>query len=884
MHLLPDRWLLMLLLRKQIRRKNSRLMRYKRQARQRLISMRRIRQVLLENLRKLIDMKLTDTKVLAMAQMKAQFSRTWQMYTKWLRNCQKLHRRELQKVQSLRKQELALNERLRELRKQFRVLPKRQRVIAHAVRMFHRAYRKRHKQYGAWEVSPEHLQNSHAEAEQIRKYMMYGKRKPDRRLHLIKDNISEFNNFWNSEVLRKGHYKRKQRAHQHLITQHIELPEEFIPKIYHEKHRVKPRVSKARGKQFNMNFLNKMLSFKQLQYFKRKLHKIIEPANDKAKKPKPVEHNQPAARRQNSKRRQRITVKEMLDFDVDLKQKLGPKRVTQPVYGSDQLIRFKKEIQTIRKSVTSMGSLGRPSLLSRRSQSSKRSSRLKSLQRLKLTMASKIREKLSKMHSMMQDKEPVKKPVELIDDSPRLPSTEIWLPPAEGELEKAIDSVASSVAITPKERVTDDVNELLRNKSVPAGIRQELKNAQWRLYLTNASRMKRRAGQVLMNIFETDDSVKYRPIQRLLKDVIQGPSMMDILADKETIVAAVHKHYMWKNLYSVYQDLKGVGIPKSAIFKMLREHYLKYINEIVSEAIEKGAKLSLDDQPGQGSPLALQKSSDSFDQYLDEKIAARTAINDRFINEQILRKSKMSAVSTDESRWSGVSLEAMTYRQLKRMDDRYSTRYLQSILAAHARYFNRDKRETLLSGVQADDTLSEHLPGDNSCRGKPSKGQGPQTQQPRKRKVCLQRLYYEPRRTCRQRQADEECAVCECDAQRLEKCIRCGTELPHLPTSSDPSSIDLCLSTPTLAACVHNPQMLQATADICNVCGFVHEPQSGCFMLDIDVAHDGALQQVRRIKEYANCVQQRQQQLDQSADSIWLAAVRSCASASEACA
>lgn len=879
MHSLSDRWRLMLSLRKQISRKTNRLMRYKRQARQRLSSMRQIRQVLLDNLRKLIDMKLTDTKMLATAQMKAQFSRTWQMYTKWLRNCQKMHRRELQNVQSLRKQELALNERLRELRKQYRVLPKRQRLIANAVRHVQRVVRKRHKRYGVWEMM---MKYSKAETEQIRKYMMSGARKPKRRWHFNKDNISEFSNFWNVEVLRKGHDKRKQRPHRHLITQRIELPEDFIPKPYHVKHKVKPRVSIARGKQYYMNSLNEILSFKQLQHFKRKLRKIMEPVVDKPKKPKREEHNQPAFRRQRSKRGMKITVEEMLDLDVDLKQKLEPKRVTQPVYGSDQLIRFQKEIQTLRKSVTSMGSVGRPSLLSRRSQSSKRSSRLKSLQQIKLTMSAKIRDKISKMHSKMQDKEPLKKPAEPIAEPERRSSTDIWQPPAEVELEKAIDSVASSsIAITPKERVTDDVNELLRNKSVPAGIRQELKNAQWRLFLTNASRMKRRAGQVLMNIFETDDSKKYRPIQRLLRDVIQGPSMMDILADKKTIVEAVHKHYMWKNLYSVYQDLKGVGIPKGDIFNMLREHYLKYINEIVSEAIQKGAKLSVIDQ---GSPLARQKSNDSFDQYLDEKIAARAAINDRIINEHILRKSKMSTVSTDDSRWSGVSLESLTNRQLKRMDDRYSMRYLQSIWAAHARYFNRDKRESMFSSVQADDTLSERLPGDSSCRRKVSKGQRPQAQQLRKRKVHLQRLYYEPRRTCRQRQVDEKCAICECDAQKLEKCIRCGIELPHLPTSSEPSSIDLCLSTPTLAACVHNPQMLQAAADICHVCGYVHEPQSGCFMLDIDFAPGGALQQLRRIKEYANCVQQRQQQLDQSADSIWLAAVRSCASASEACA
>ncbi|XP_023166377.1 uncharacterized protein LOC111596403 [Drosophila hydei] len=124
-----------------------------------------------------------------------------------------------------------------------------------------------------------------------------------------------------------------------------------------------------------------------------------------------------------------------------------------------------------------------------------------------------------------------------------------------------------------------------------------------------------------------------------------------------------------------------------------------------------------------------------------------------------------------------------------------------------------------------------------------------------KRKVSVERLFYAPRRTCRQRQADEECAPCELPGEpKTDVCCKCGIELTPLPQSEPTSNIDLGLPTETLDACVRNEQVLQAVTNICEMCSLVHKPHTLC--PTFDTIGDGTnkfQQQLHLIKHHARC-------------------------------
>ncbi|XP_017868924.1 PREDICTED: golgin subfamily B member 1 [Drosophila arizonae] len=382
-----------------------------------------------------------------------------------------------------------------------------------------------------------------------------------------------------------------------------------------------------------------------------------------------------------------------------------------------------------------------------------------------------------------------------------------------------------------------DVAVLLRNKSVSDMHKSESYNDELTRGVSfHVSSKRPTVGHELMAKMALHNNGKIVEVQNILKDTITAPSLLDAMVDRNAIIHAVRNHDMWKTLYDLYENLKNVQIPQPVIYQMMRSQYLKFISEIVNEAIQNGAKTK---GKSKAYKLDMRERRDSDSQDELERTSYSQAPNER--------KSAMSYSSMENDR---VSAESNIYRDLKRMDDRYSVLVIQSILSAHSKYF-----EHLAAMEQASDAIQQV----QQQMQEPKKARAVQaaTAKPEKKRPssCITRLFYEPRRTCRQRQADEECTPCECPSEaKLDVCIKCGAELTPLPESEPSSSrADLGLPDDVLAACMHNPEVLRATANICERCSFVHKPNVLC--PSFKAAGDGATrlqQQLHLIKHHAS--------------------------------
>ncbi|KAM8712916.1 hypothetical protein ACLKA7_013274 [Drosophila subpalustris] len=340
---------------------------------------------------------------------------------------------------------------------------------------------------------------------------------------------------------------------------------------------------------------------------------------------------------------------------------------------------------------------------------------------------------------------------------------------------------------------------------------------------------------------------KYRPIQLLLKDVIKGHTMLDILADKESILKNVAKHYMWKNLANVYNDLTSVGVSKPEIFNVLKEQYLKYIDEIVGEAIQKGALVIDASQLSWLTDKESMGSSDSFEDYLSKSRPKQEfAMRKTLAEIKELPSPPISPPQLDAL--SMLSMEIPASNEHVSMMRRYSATNLRNIYNAHARYFDslvkHPKDARMSESKRREAAIARDL-------RRNAKAKARKTKRKQQKKVDSTRLYYEPRKTCRERSianvnvdADKETEAKECKCE-LSKCSRCGVELP--PRNATPASSSSDLSFRSTAACGMNKYLAQFTADICDQSGFVHDQQSFCPMPNESSTSE--MQQLRLIKE-----------------------------------
>jgi len=206
---------------------------------------------------------------------------------------------------------------------------------------------------------------------------------------------------------------------------------------------------------------------------------------------------------------------------------------------------------------------------------------------------------------------------------------------------------------------------------------------------------------------------------------------------------------------------------------------------------------------------------------------------------------------------SAMSLE-MACKELKLMNRRYSASNLKNIHDAHARYFGCLDKSPLDIKMEQSKLQEEAIARDLRRNRKTDLGRRERKKKRKQQKrVDCCRLYYEPRKTCRERSIEdddddeEEEGNCSCEPECISsKCVRCGVELA--PTTLTPKSSTSGLSLYSIAACGKNKELLQFTSDICDQCGFVHNQHSPCPMLT-ESTTSRTMQQLRQIKQISQC-------------------------------
>lgn len=355
------------------------------------------------------------------------------------------------------------------------------------------------------------------------------------------------------------------------------------------------------------------------------------------------------------------------------------------------------------------------------------------------------------------------------------------------------------------------------------------------------------AGAGLFKMLEERQDEKYQQLHRLLSDIIHAPCMMDALHDSSEVYENVLNHYMWNNLLEVFNDLKGM-VPKHVILQVLKAQYLSFIEEIVTHAIEEGAKTILDEhipKTPQAEPLELPNSlafgNDSFDAYIDQSLDLIE------LNPSSYRSSK--AAIDRQSLQDEASLERLLSEQLQRMSDRYSLDNLTKIYEAHAFLFGKMASKWPSSVQKKKKKKSKQKRKQASKQAKPP---------PR---VSPTRLFDAPQRTCRERKADEMCAECSCveEQEWVPRCESCGDPLPVLYATPDESVTQLSLN--TIEACGKNQELIACTRDICYQCGYVHQEQQPCPLIWPQAEQEDSkrLRYLRMIKEFAHNEQRLQQ-------------------------
>ncbi|XP_062127594.1 uncharacterized protein LOC133839956 [Drosophila sulfurigaster albostrigata] len=408
------------------------------------------------------------------------------------------------------------------------------------------------------------------------------------------------------------------------------------------------------------------------------------------------------------------------------------------------------------------------------------------------------------------------------------------------------------VIATPTHKLhISDVDALVIPKIISAGLftQKTLKSPHWKLFQRVVAENKKSFGEEFIENVDDTTKTNLRSVHILLKDVIQGPSMLDIIADRNGILRIVRRHYMWKNLAGVYSDMSSVGVGKKEIYNVLRNQYLENIDEIFNEAMENGMALVSEKEPTisvddlQFHNLHL---TDSTENSMDVLRFKRTSAS---------REGSIASGGSDRQ-----SVLSLAIKDLSDVNNRYSLTNLKNIQKAHVAYFASLKKTPLeIQLQQQKNAMKKELrkqsrlqSATKECKKKQKKLQ---------QNVDNNRLYYEPRKTCRERSIlDDELQDCNClEPLCTPKCMRCGAEMPSLDTMEVKSSSSK-LSLYSIAACGKNKDLLHLTSDICDQCGFVHHQRSPCPML-IEASPSRTMQQLRWIKEIAPYAEDRCQVL-----------------------
>ncbi|EDW01773.1 uncharacterized protein LOC6559260 [Drosophila grimshawi] len=297
-------------------------------------------------------------------------------------------------------------------------------------------------------------------------------------------------------------------------------------------------------------------------------------------------------------------------------------------------------------------------------------------------------------------------------------------------------------------------------------------------------------GAALMNILGNERHEEYYPVQFLLRYVIRESSILDKLEDKSTIVDTMRKHYMWKILNGVYRDLQTFGISKDDILKELGDLYVKYTEDIFNEAIRNGALTRHRGDLGESSVITPhdQMSDESLENFLEPTRRSRAI--------SLREQSSLSTEASPKSLKNSVT--SLPLRDVMNFKDRYSSKHLLQMRLAIEKYFQSQQKSQLL--LQLEERKKRANDESKATQAKPKKPN---------RKVNIARLFYAPRRTCRQRQVDEAIKPRDSQQETQERCMRCGTVLPALQPC-----VACSLSNCLISDCVKNKQMSNINSDV----------------------------------------------------------------------
>ncbi|XP_020804128.1 uncharacterized protein LOC110180787 [Drosophila serrata] len=385
------------------------------------------------------------------------------------------------------------------------------------------------------------------------------------------------------------------------------------------------------------------------------------------------------------------------------------------------------------------------------------------------------------------------------------------------------------------------------------------------------------------SIKDLESDVKYRQIQYFLKDVIESNHILQHTSNVQGLMKAVGKHYMWSNLMDFYSELLAGGISKPDVKRLLTDKYLKYLRTIwnaqLSDPKRAGsvtseqytAKPSMADQlrnlkfwyrnrmntrTFQGIPKSInEKQSKGSTQDINDSIhkklflqelkaerAKRDSWEDRL--RRLLPTSQTSASMSFASTNTLRDVESEEEEDLRTIDERYSITNLKKMLNEHKirframecqRMMEKDRHGKIDSKLRLVEKPSEGLFGTSPPKKPPRESSKKKEQRPVR---PINRLFYSPRKTCREQQIIKfysECSEDEALEESSEdydtsigRCPSCGVKVEVsccVPSSKASSAI---LSSGSIEACAKNELLVNTIQNVCTRCGYVHDAANPC--------------------------------------------------------
>ncbi|XP_068146067.1 uncharacterized protein [Drosophila tropicalis] len=99
--------------------------------------------------------------------------------------------------------------------------------------------------------------------------------------------------------------------------------------------------------------------------------------------------------------------------------------------------------------------------------------------------------------------------------------------------------------------------------------------------------------KVIFNLDEMNSQEKYKPIQHFLKETIEQNSLLKAVPDSKALMKVVEKHHMWKNLNGLHDEMEAAGFSVGDMLSILKDKYMQYLNEIVTDVIDHGDVVSI---------------------------------------------------------------------------------------------------------------------------------------------------------------------------------------------------------------------------------------------------------------------------------------------------